>query len=127
MYLLQLGPVTYSGHRDGRPFTLTDVLRETHGCRDAHLLRADGTLVVRDCGRAYSPLVHAPSGRTVHRRRVRRPAGDRGALTITVRGYGVLLALLLVLGAFLLPADGDLPNLLPANPPATAADLTPKD
>lgn len=78
MYILRIDgyPHTYEpGDRARTPFTLVAAMRAAYGCGNAHIERADGTRVVTDAGRAYSDLVHAPSGR-----RFRRISGHRGTL-----------------------------------------------
>jgi hypothetical protein len=70
MYLIRLWPGVIYEHREGRPFTLVEALREVYGVRDVSILRADGTPVVRSAGSA-SEVTHAPTGRTIRRRAVR--------------------------------------------------------
>jgi len=50
MYLLQVDHVTYSGFRDGRPFTLRDCWREIEGVGNARILAGDGRVVLDRAG-----------------------------------------------------------------------------
>jgi hypothetical protein len=70
VYRIALGPIVYS-KRGGAPFTLTEALRELYGCGQARIVRLDGTVAVRNAGSDYA-VEHAPTGRTVRRRPVRR-------------------------------------------------------
>jgi len=70
VYRIALGPITYS-KRGGEPFTLPEAIRELHGCGQARIVRLDGTIAVRNAGSDYA-VQHAPTGRLVRRRPVRR-------------------------------------------------------
>lgn len=69
MYRIQVDHRIYE-RRGGGTFTLPEAMRELYGCGNARVLRADGTVAVANAGAAYA-VVHAPTGRTVVRRRVR--------------------------------------------------------
>jgi hypothetical protein len=75
MYILRIDHVRYAGDESGTPFTLVSAMRAAYGCANAHVERPDGTTVVAHAGRAFSDLVHAPTGR-----RFRRISGHRGRL-----------------------------------------------
>lgn len=82
MYVLRIDFNRYLSDPTDRtrtPFTLVSAMRAAYGCANAHVERADGTVVVAHAGRACSPLTHAPTGRTVTRRPARhlRTAGAR--------------------------------------------------
>lgn len=82
MYFLLIGPYRYLSDPTKNvrtPYTLVSAMRDAYGCADAHVYRADGTLVVAHAGRASSPLTHAPTGRKITRRTARhlRTAGVR--------------------------------------------------
>lgn len=66
MYLVQLGPIVYA-----EPHTLVQAMRTVYGVGHARVLRADLTPVVLAAGSA-SAVVHAPTGRELHRRKTRR-------------------------------------------------------
>jgi hypothetical protein len=70
VYLIAVDNVIYEW-KGGRPFTLVEAMRELYGCRNAHVIRLDGTLVVLHAGNA-SGVTHVPSGRTIRRRKVRQ-------------------------------------------------------
>lgn len=70
MYLLRIDHRVYTGHGDGRPFTLADALAEALGVGNAAVLRSDGTEVISNAGSAYA-VTHTPTGRRVTRRRAR--------------------------------------------------------
>jgi hypothetical protein len=70
MYQIQIDYTVYSGYKDGRPFTLVGALREVVGTCNAHILRMDGTPVVRHAGSAYGPILYVPKGKAIYRRRV---------------------------------------------------------
>ncbi len=75
MYILRIDHVRYaSDPTDRTPFTLVTALRTAYGCGNAHIERADGTTVVADAGRAFTPRVHAPTGRTLRTGGRRYPA-----------------------------------------------------
>ena len=70
MYILRIDHVRYVSDprdRSNTPFTLVTAMRAAYGCGNAHIERADGTLVVAHAGRAFSPLTHAPTGRPIRR------------------------------------------------------------
>jgi hypothetical protein len=67
VYLIQIDHVIYEP-RGGGSFTLSDALRELHGCGHARILRIDGTVAVDSAGSDYA-VRHAPTGRLVKRRR----------------------------------------------------------
>lgn len=86
MYFVQVDGYIYA-----QPRTLVSAMRDVYGCGNAHILRArrnaDGETeyvkVVEHAGRAFTDLVHAPSGQKVYRNRSRRYVG----LTPRSRGY----------------------------------------
>lgn len=59
--------------RTRTPFTLVSAMRAAYGCAGVHVARADGTMVVRNAGRAFTDLTHAPTGRVLRRRLRRYP------------------------------------------------------
>ena len=75
MYLIKLWPGVLYEHRDGRPFTLVEAMREVYGVRDASIVREGGTPVVLGAGSA-SQVTHAPTGRTI-RGTIRRYRSSR--------------------------------------------------
>ncbi len=78
MYILRIDTTCYESDpndRNGAPFTLVSAMRAAYGCGNAHVKRTDGTVVVAHAGRAFSDLVHAPTGR-----RFRNVSGHRGRL-----------------------------------------------
>lgn len=70
-YLVQVDHRTFC-RRGGEPFSLVAALTEVRGVGNARVLRSDGTPVVTNAGSDCGPLVHTPTGRTVHRRKTRR-------------------------------------------------------
>lgn len=68
MYAIKMGPMTYSGYRDGSPFTLVGAMREVYGVGQAKILRSDGTVVVDNAG-SSGYVTHVPSGRRLYRTR----------------------------------------------------------
>ncbi len=76
MYILRIDHNRYASDPTDRtrtPFTLVSAMRAAYGCGNAHIERADGTVVVAHAGRAFSDLTHAPTGRTLRRRARRYP------------------------------------------------------
>jgi hypothetical protein len=75
VYLIRFWPGVIYEHRDRRPFTLVEAMRtveamrEYYGVEEASILREDGSPVVLRAGSA-SEITHAPSGRTLPRRKV---------------------------------------------------------
>lgn len=49
-YELWMGPVAYSAWKDGRPFTLADVWRESYGVGGCTIVAPTGRVVLEDCG-----------------------------------------------------------------------------
>lgn len=74
------------------PFTLAAARAAALGCGNAHIERPDGSVVVADAGRAYTPRVHAPTGRTLRTGDRRYPAphdcatGQRFPVGYVIRG-----------------------------------------
>jgi hypothetical protein len=65
MYLIKIDHLIYV-RRGGGLFTLPEAMREVYGVRGAQVLRADGTVAVRDAGSSVE-VTHAPTGRVVRR------------------------------------------------------------
>ena len=70
-YVLELGPVTYDGWRDGRPFTLADCWRECEGVAGARILAPTGRVVLDDAGSVTVRTVNVPRAARIARNRAR--------------------------------------------------------